>query len=233
MFKKIALASALVGLTYSVNAAQPGAPLETDQEKVSYSFGMIFGQRMQGDLPDVDLETFIQGIRDGYSGGPALLTEQQRAEAMQKFQQQQRDKHMQEFEGMAAENKAKGEQFLAGNKNKEGVVTLASGLQYKILKEGNGPKPGAMDTVKVHYEGSLIDGTVFDSSIARGEPVSFPLSSVIKGWTEGLQLMPTGSKWQLFIPSDLAYGPGGNRGIGPNETLLFVVELLDVQTKIK
>jgi FKBP-type peptidyl-prolyl cis-trans isomerase FklB len=136
---------------------------------------------------------------------------------------------MAKFEQIAEDNKVQGSAFLAENKGKDGVKTTASGLQYRIIKAGTGVKPSASDTVKVHYEGSLINGTVFDSSIKRGEPVSFPVGGVIKGWTEALQIMPEGSKWQLFIPSDLAYGPGGNRNIGPNEVLLFDVELLEVQ----
>jgi FKBP-type peptidyl-prolyl cis-trans isomerase len=125
-------------------------------------------------------------------------------------------------------SKKEGEDFLAANKSKEGVKTTASGLQYKVLKEGKGPKPKSTDTVKVHYRGTLLDGTEFDSSYKRGEPVEFPLDQVIKGWTEGLQLMPAGSKYQFWIPANLAYGEPGNRGIPPNSTLIFEVELLEI-----
>lgn len=227
--KKMLLAAAILSASTITHAAEPVKSLANDEQKVSYSFGLIFGKRMTNDLPDLDLNVFIQGVKDGFKGDSALLTDSQIQQVLTDFQNRQRQEQLQQFEAVAEKNKTTGNAFLADNKDKEGVVTLASGLQYKIVKEGTGAKPSANDTVKVHYSGSLINGTVFDSSIERGEPVSFPVNGVIAGWTEALQLMPEGSKWNLYIPSDLAYGPGGNRNIGPNETLLFEVELLEVQ----
>lgn len=227
--KKMLLAAAILSASTLSHAAEPVKSLETDEQKVSYSFGLIFGKRMTNDLPTLDLNVFVQGLKDGFKGDPALLTDAQIEATLKQFQDSQRQEQLQEFEQIAEKNKAAGDAFLANNKNKEGVVTLANGLQYKVVKAGSGAKPTAESTVKVHYSGSLIDGTVFDSSIERGEPVSFPVNGVIPGWTQALQLMQEGSKWNLYIPSDLAYGPGGNRNIGPNETLLFEVELLEIQ----
>jgi len=227
--KKMLLAAAILSASTLTHAAEPVKSLETDEQKVSYSFGLIFGKRMTNDLPTLDLNVFVQGLKDGFKGDPALLTDAQIEATLKQFQDSQRQEQLQEFEQVAEKNKAAGDAFLANNKNKEGVVTLANGLQYKVVKAGSGAKPTAESTVKVHYSGSLIDGTVFDSSIERGEPVSFPVNGVIPGWTQALQLMQEGSKWNLYIPSDLAYGPGGNRNIGPNETLLFEVESLEIQ----
>jgi len=229
--KRILLAAAILSASTLTQAAEPVKSLETDEQKVSYSFGLILGKRMTSDLPNLDFNVFIQGVKDGFKGDTALLTDSQIQQVLKDFQDKQRQEQLQEFDNIAGKNKTIGDTFLAENKDKEGVVTLASGLQYKIVSEGTGNKPKADDVVKVHYSGSLINGTVFDSSIERGEPVSFPVDGVIPGWTEALKLMPEGSKWSLYIPSELAYGPGGNRNIGPNETLLFEVELLEIQKK--
>ncbi|MCP5207746.1 MAG: FKBP-type peptidyl-prolyl cis-trans isomerase [Hahellaceae bacterium] len=227
--RKLFLVSTLAAIVAMPVVAEELKTLQTDEQKVGYSFGMMLGKRMVSDTPELDINAFVQGIKDGFSGQSPLLTETQINEVIQGFQVKQREVQMAKFEKIAEDNKIQGSAFLAENKGKDGVKTTASGLQYRIIKAGTGVKPSASDTVKVHYEGSLINGTVFDSSIKRGEPVSFPVGGVIKGWTEALQIMPEGSKWQLFIPSDLAYGPGGNRNIGPNEVLLFDVELLEVQ----
>jgi FKBP-type peptidyl-prolyl cis-trans isomerase FklB len=227
--RKLFLVSTLAAIVAMPVVAEELKTLQTDEQKVGYSFGMMLGKRMVSDTPELDINAFVQGIKDGFSGQSPLLTEAQINEVIQDFQVKQREVQMAKFEQIAEDNKVQGSAFLAENKGKDGVKTTASGLQYRIIKAGTGVKPSASDTVKVHYEGSLINGTVFDSSIKRGEPVSFPVGGVIKGWTEALQIMPEGSKWQLFIPSDLAYGPGGNRNIGPNEVLLFDVELLEVQ----
>lgn len=229
--KRMLLAAAILSASTLTQAAEPVKTLETDEQKVSYSFGLILGKRMTSDLPNLDFNVFIQGVKDGFKGDTALLTESQVQQVLKDFQDKQRQDQLQEFENIAEKNKATGDAFLAENKDKEGVVTLASGLQYKMVTEGTGGKPQAGDIVKVHYSGSLINGTVFDSSIERGKPVEFEVEGVIPGWTEALKLMSEGSKWSLYIPSDLAYGPGGNRNIGPNETLLFEVELLEVQKK--
>lgn len=223
----LAVAVSTISITTTAIAKEVKS-LETEEQKVGYGFGLMLGKRMKTDTPELDVDAFIQGMKDGFGGKAPLLTDAQVQQAIQGFQMRQRDQQMAKFEKMAADNKAAGDAFLAENKGKDGIKTTESGLQYKVINEGNGKKPTLEDTVKVHYEGSLISGKVFDSSIKRGEPVSFPVTGVIKGWTEALQLMPVGSKWQLFIPSDLAYGPGGNRNIGPNEVLLFDVELLEV-----
>ena len=227
--KKMLLAAAILSASTLTQAAEPVKALETDEQKVSYSFGLILGKRMTSDLPNLDFDIFIQGIENGFKGEATLLTENQIQQVLKEFQDKQRKEQLQEFDNIAEKNKQIGDTFLAENKDKEGVVTLASGLQYKIVNEGTGNKPKASDLVKVHYSGSLINGTIFDSSIERGKPVNFPVNGVIPGWTEALKLMPEGSKWSLYIPSDLAYGSGGNRNIGPNETLLFEVELLEIQ----
>lgn len=197
----------------------------TTKQKSSYAIGVNIGRSFKQQGLDADTEQLVKGFKDAMAGTIAL-SDAELQEAMMKLQQ----------EMMAAQaakgEKAKGEgaDFLAANKSKEGVKATASGLQYKVLKEGTGPKPKATDTVVAHYRGTLIDGTEFDSSYKRGEPTEFPLNGVIKGWTEGLQLMPVGSKYQFFIPSDLAYGERGAGGqIPPNATLIFEVELVSIK----
>lgn len=227
--KKTLLSLALISASTLSYAAEPLKSLDTQDQKVSYSFGLVLGKRMTNDMPDLQIDVFVQGLKDAYSGSAQLITDEQVAKTLADFQRDLQQKQLEEVQKVGAENKKTGMTFLEANKNKEGVVTLESGLQYKVLTEGKGPQPGSTDVVKVHYTGSLINGSVFDSSIDRGQPVTFPVNGVIAGWTEALQLMPTGSKWQLFIPSDLAYGPNGNRSIGPNETLLFDVELLGIE----
>lgn len=229
--KKALLGLAFIGASSFSYAAEPITSLETQDQKVSYGFGLVLGKRMTNDMPDLQIDVFVQGLKDAYSGDKQLLTDEQVAKILSDFQRDMQQKQMEAVQKAADDNKKTGEEFLAANKNKEGVVTLESGLQYKVLTEGKGPQPGPTDVVEVHYTGSLINGTVFDSSIDRGQSVSFPVNGVIAGWTEALQLMPTGSKWQLFIPADLAYGRNGNRSIGPNETLLFEVELLSIESK--
>ncbi len=226
--KKLVLIAAIAGASVLAHAGDTSQKLTTDEQKTSYGFGMIIGKKLTSDMPAMNIDMFVQGLKDGYSGGPTLMTDEELTQMIQNFQQKQQEAQIAQFEKLAQDNKKAGDAYLKENKAKDGVVTLASGLQYKVIKEGTGAKPGATDTVQVHYRGSLVNGTVFDSSIDRGEPVSFPVNGVIKGWTEALQLMKTGAKWQLSIPSDLAYGPNGNRSIGPNEVLLFDVELLDI-----
>lgn len=228
------LATPLVAMcmlgSINVQAEESGsAKFENNEAKVSYAFGVILGKRMANDLPDMDLEQFQAGLAQSFKGEPQLLSDDEIAKTLSEYQREMQQKQIANLQKLGEENKKLGEAFLAENKQKEGVVTLESGLQYKVLEEGKGPQPGPSDTVQVHYTGTLISGDVFDSSVDRGEPVSFPVNGVIAGWTEALQLMPVGSKWQLYIPADLAYGPNGNRSIGPNETLLFEVELLDIQ----
>jgi len=171
-------------------------------------------------------------LKDALTGGKTLLTDDEARAALTAAQAEVRAKQQEKMQQASAENKKEGDAFLAANKAKDDVVTLPSGLQYKILTAGTGPKPAASDTVVCNYRGTLINGTEFDSSYKRGQPATFPVGGVIKGWTEALQLMPVGSKWQLFIPADLAYGDrGAGADIGPGATLIFEVELLSIQGK--
>jgi FKBP-type peptidyl-prolyl cis-trans isomerase FklB len=226
MKKLIAVALVLSLCTGAVAAQKKGTP-QTKKEKTSYSIGATVGKdmktRMQG--LDIDQTIFLQGLKDAFSGSKTAMSEKDMEATMTAFQQEMMGK----MQAKADKNTKDGETFLAANKKKDGVVTLPSGLQYRILKTGDGPKPTASQTVKCHYRGTLIDGTEFDSSYKRGEPTEFPVSGVIKGWVEALQLMPVGSKWQLFIPSDLAYGPNGPGQIGPNSTLIFEIELISIK----
>jgi FKBP-type peptidyl-prolyl cis-trans isomerase FklB len=207
--------------------------LKTQKDKASYAIGLNIGKSMHKDSVEVDTSILLRGLKDGLAGSKPLLTDDEARAAMVTLQTDLRKKQEEKMLMQGEANKKDGEAFLAENKTKDGVVTLPSGLQYKILKEGTGPKPTATDTVVCNYKGTLLDNTEFDSSYKRGQPATFPVGGVIKGWTEALQLMPVGSKWQLFIPSELAYGarggPGG--GIGPNATLVFEVELMSVQPK--
>ena len=228
MMKKSMLALALSGALATTATAQAQA-LETEQQKLSYSLGLILGERIQADVEELDITAFSQGVEAVFSGEEPALDQQQVAEVMQAFQSRKMEEQRQAMAKLADENSAKGAAYMAENGAKEGVKTTDSGLQYEVLTAGEGKSPKTTDTVKVHYRGHLIDGTEFDSSYARNEPVSFPLDGVIPGWTEGLQLMKEGGKSRLVIPADLAYGPGGmGNAIGPNETLVFEVELLEV-----
>ena len=219
--------------TGTATATKKPAPLElkTDKDKASYAIGMNIGQNLRKQKDDIDPAIVQAGIKDAVAGGTTLLTEEQAKAALVTLQGNMRKKQEEQMQQAAEVNKKEGDAFLAANKTKDGVVTLPSGLQYKILTEGTGPKPTASDSVVCNYKGTLLNGTEFDSSYKRGQPATFPVSGVIKGWTEALQLMPVGSKWQLFVPSDLAYGqrgPGG--GIGPNSTLVFEVELISIKS---
>jgi FKBP-type peptidyl-prolyl cis-trans isomerase len=207
---------------------------KTQKEKLSYAIGLTVGRGLTSNLHrdsvDVDTDTLMQGIKDGLAGGKALMPDEEAKAAISALQADLRKKQAEKMQQLREANKKDGDAFLAANKTKEGVVTLPSGLQYKILTRGTGPKPAATDSVVCNYKGTLIDGTEFDSSYKRGQPATFPVGRVIKGWTEALQLMPVGSKWQLFIPADLAYGPSGNGPtIGPNATLIFEIELLSIK----
>lgn len=205
--------------------------LTTQKDKVSYAIGMNMGMGLRQRSVDVDPDVLAQGIRDALAG-KTLMTESEARAAIIQWQTEMTAK-MEEQRKLAGEtNKNEGAAFLATNKTKESVVALPSGLQYKVLTEGTGAKPTAADTVTVNYRGTLINGKEFDSSYKRGQPATFPVGGVIKGWTEALQLMPVGSKWQLFIPPSLAYGErGAGQDIGPNETLIFEVELISIQEK--
>jgi FKBP-type peptidyl-prolyl cis-trans isomerase len=210
-------------------AEQKVTKLETEKQKVSYMVGMMFGSQLASIKDEIDPAIVAQAMTTTVAGGQSLMTQQEAQEVSQEFSRKMQGKMEAERKAAADRNKAEGEKFLAENKGKPGVKTTASGLQYQVLSEGKGPKPKADDTVRVHYTGTLLDGTKFDSSHDRGQPAEFPLSGVIPGWTEGLQLMPVGSKYKFWIPSNLAYGEAGTPGpIGPNQTLVFEVELLDI-----
>ena len=206
--------------------------LKTPKDKFSYALGMNLGASLHKQAVDVDPNMVAQGLRAALAGGKTLLTQEEAQAALMEVQNELRKKQQEKMQVAGEANKKEGEAFLASNKAKEGVVTLPSGLEYKILKEGTGPKPTASDSVVCNYRGTLINGTEFDSSYKRGQPATFPVGQVIKGWTEALQMMPVGSTWQLFIPPDMAYGPRGpSPEIGPNATLVFEVELLSIKAK--
>lgn len=198
-------------------------------EKVGYSLGFMMAEGNKEAVKDLNLDTFEKGFRDGYEGNDSALTQEQMQEVLMTYQKEQEEQFVKDMENKATENKTAGTAYLAENAKKEGVKQTESGLQYKVLKEGTGKSPKETDVVEVNYEGKLIDGTVFDSSYERGEPIEFPLNQVIAGWTEGLQLMKEGGKYEFYIPSDIAYGEAGNAGIEPNSTLIFTVELLSVK----
>ena len=204
--------------------------LESQADKASYGIGLDIGRNFKQQSIAINPEALAQGIRDGFNGAEPKLSEEDLRAALEGFQSQMMAQQEAGMKGVAERNKKEGEVFLAANKDKPGVVTLPSGLQYIVVKPGAGRKPKPTDTVVTHYRGTLIDGKVFDSSYDRGEPISFPVNGVIAGWTEALQLMPEGAKWQLFVPSQLAYGErGAGPDIGPNATLIFDVELIQVK----
>lgn len=231
--KKTLLALAVTGLVAGCSTP-PEAPvqpkLESTDQKVSYGMGLVLGERMSNDLPNLQMDQFLQGIQHGHAGDEEAkrMSREEIQQALMAYQQQLQEEQSQKTEELANKNLEAGKEFLAENAKREDVKTTESGLQYEVLEKGEGEKPGKTDTVKVHYTGELLSGEVFDSSRERGEPVTFALNQVIPGWTEGLQLMSEGARYKLYIPADLAYGPGGNRAIGPNETLVFDVELLEV-----
>jgi FKBP-type peptidyl-prolyl cis-trans isomerase len=213
-------------------AAKAQAPftLKTQKEKISYAIGMNIGTGMHRQSLQIDPNILLRGLKDALAGGKMLMTDEEAKTVMTQLQSEMRKAQQEKMEQASAANKKEGEAFLAANKSKEGVTVLPSGLQYKILKEGTGPKPTATDTVVCNYRGTLVDGKEFDNSEKHGGPATFPVNGVIKGWTEALQLMPVGSKWQLFLPPDLAYGDrGAGADIGPGATLIFEVELMSIQ----
>ncbi|MGA8300935.1 MAG: FKBP-type peptidyl-prolyl cis-trans isomerase [Terriglobales bacterium] len=233
---KTSTSSASSAKTPAKKKTTAAAPLTSRKDKFSYALGMNIASGLGANLKkqnvEVDWSLVAQGLKDGASGGKTRLTEDEAKAVLTEVQNDVRKEQQEKMKEAADKNKTEGQAFLAANKDKEGVKTTASGLQYKVITEGTGPKPTASDTVVCNYKGTLIDGKEFDSSYKRGEPATFPVSGVIKGWTEALQLMPVGSKWQLFIPSDLAYGErGAGAEIGPNSTLIFEVELISIKPK--
>jgi len=209
--------------------------LKTQKDKVSYAIGMDVGNGLKKNEVDVDPDILARGVKDILAGNKPLMTEDEVKTAITGLQKELQAKQQERAKVLGEKNKKEGEAFLAKNKTKEGVKTLPSGLQYKVITEGKGKSPKANDTVTVQYKGTLIDGTEFDSSFKRGQPATFTVSGVIKGWTEALQLMKEGSKWQLFVPADLAYGASGTPGgpIGPNAVLIFDVELVSIKAQEK
>jgi FKBP-type peptidyl-prolyl cis-trans isomerase FklB len=210
--------------------AEENLVLKNQKDKVSYIIGMDIGKNFMKQSMDIDPDILMKGLKDALSGRKPLLTDQEARETMTVFKKEMMAKQEVLAKKLGEKNKKEGEAFLAENKKTEGVKTLPSGLQYRVIKEGTGRKPKATDKVLTHYRGTLIDGTEFDSSYKRGTPTSFKVNEIIPGWTEALQLMKEGAKWQLFIPSNLAYAERGTgRDIGPNATLIFEVELISIQ----
>jgi FKBP-type peptidyl-prolyl cis-trans isomerase FklB len=213
-------------------AAKTPVPLTltTPKDKASYAIGMNIGKGMHKQSVDVDPAILMRGLKDGLAGGKTLMTDEEAQAALVALQAEMKKQQEEIAKAQGELNKKLGDAFLAANKTKEGVVTLPSGLQYKILQPGTGPKPTAKDVVVCNYRGTLLGGKEFDSSYKRGQPATFPMGQVIKGWTEALQLMPVGSKWQLFLPPDLAYGErSAGPDITPNSTLIFEVELVSIK----
>jgi len=233
MIKAIQTAVVCIGLTALVTACnekEKVVKLDTQTNKASYSIGLQFGSQISKIQDMVNQDAIILGFKDGLTETKSQLTTEEMQTVMQEFQKSMVEKQQAKQKEMATNGKAEGEKFLVANKTKDGVITTASGLQYKILTAGTGASPAATDTVITHYTGTTIDGKVFDSSHKRNAPATFPVNGVIKGWTEALQLMKVGSKWQLFIPSELAYGDrGAGASIGPNQVLIFEIELLQIK----
>jgi len=221
-----AVAASLLAIPSSVRADDA---FKTDQDKVSYSMGVDMGRNLQKQGIEIEPDLLLQGLKDGIAGGTMKMTDEQMQTTMQTFIQGMREKAQTKEKAQGEENKTKGDAFLEENKKKDGWKTTPSGLQYKVITTGTGDKPKATDTVVTQYRGTTIDGTEFDSSYKRNEPAEFPVNAVIPGWTEALQLMTVGSKWQLAIPSSLAYGENAPPQIGPNSVLLFDVELVAIK----
>jgi FKBP-type peptidyl-prolyl cis-trans isomerase FklB len=217
-------------LVASIGLAQDKTALKDQKDKASYSIGLELGNSLKKGKMEISTEKLLKGLNDGLTGAKPLMTEDQIKETMTALQKEMMDKQAAAAKEAGEKNKADGEKFLAENKKKDGVKTTASGLQYKVLKEGTGESPKETDMVITNYKGTLLDGTEFDSSYKRNEPATFPVNRVIKGWTEALLLMKPGSKYQLFVPSGLAYGDRAvGKDIGPNSTLIFEVELVGIK----
>jgi len=220
----------VVGCAAEEAKVAPEVTLDTPMSRISYTIGVNIGQDFKTQKMEVDADILLMGMKDSLAGKELRLTDEEMVSEIQTFQQEMQAKMAAEMEGVAAKNLADGEAFLAENAKQEGVEVTESGLQYKVLEPGEGDSPEAADVATVHYRGTLIDGTQFDSSYDRGQPATFPVGGVIAGWTEALQLMKPGAKWQLTIPAELAYGErGAGQDIGPNATLLFDVELISVE----
>lgn len=227
--KKVLLALTCLGLLAPTACAQEQPPVKTEQQKISYSLGYNIGRDFRQKKLDIDADVLMRGMKDALADRKTALSEEEMRQAMQELQKKMVALQQQQIQQLAEKNEKEGKDFLAANRQKEGVKTTMSGLQYKVISKGTGKKPGPDDKVTVHYRGRLLDGTEFDSSYRRNKPATFPVGGVIPGWTEALQLMKEGAKWQLYIPADLAYGEkGAGPMIGPNATLIFDVELISV-----
>lgn len=234
LFAVMLLMLFVVGCSAEEAKSAPEQKLDTPKNRISYTIGVNIGQDFKGQQMDVDTDLLLKGLKDSLEGKELQLTDEEMVAEIQAFQKEMQAKMVAEREASSGKNQAAGEAFLAENAKKEGVVVTESGLQYKVLEAGEGDSPAASDVVIVHYSGTLIDGTKFDSSYDRGQPATFPVGGVIPGWTEALQLMKPGAKYQLVIPSALAYGErGAGQDIGPNATLLFDVELVSVEKEAK
>ncbi|MBL8298844.1 MAG: FKBP-type peptidyl-prolyl cis-trans isomerase [Rhodanobacteraceae bacterium] len=227
-FLQKSLTAAAVVAALGTAGAAFAQELKTDKDKVSYMVGMDVGKGLSSIKDEIDMAVVIQALQATVKGDKTALSQEDALKVRQDFMTKLQAKRAAEEKVKAETNKKAGDEFLAKNKSKKGVTTTASGLQYEVVKSATGPKPKDTDTVQVHYTGTLLDGTKFDSSVDRGEPATFPLKGVIPGWTEGLQLMPVGSKYKFYIPSNLAYGENGPGPIGPNAMLTFEVELIKI-----
>jgi len=229
--KTLTIVSLCTSLNLLSSLSASATTLETMQQRSGYSIGISYAASLQQQGIEIDSESFIQGFKDSYSGTKPALSQEQMQKAIEELQTVTLAKKAEKEQVAAEKNIAEGKAFLETNKNKAGVKTLASGLQYKVVKQGTGATPKLTDTVTTHYRGTLISGAEFDSSYKRNQPASFPVNGVIPGWTEALQLMKVGDKWQLFIPAELAYGSQAPRGsiITPNSTLIFDIELLAIK----
>ena len=221
------LGSLMAAILFSGNAL--AAELETEAQKLGYIIGMDIGSSLRQQGTDLDLDTLFQAIKATYNDEPLAMTPEEAATIRESFVAKRRAEAEADRASSGAANAAEGDKFLLENSQKDGVQMTDSGLQYEVLEMGDGPRPSATDKVKVHYRGTLLNGEEFDSSYSRGEPISFALNQVIPGWTEGVQLMPVGSKFMFYVPPNLAYGPAGGGPIGPNATLIFQVELLGIE----
>jgi FKBP-type peptidyl-prolyl cis-trans isomerase FklB len=230
LFSALFLLMFVVGCAAEEAKVAPEVKLDTPKSRISYTIGVNIGQDFKTQNMDIDTDLLLMGLKDSLTGKESRLTDEEMASEIQAFQEKMQAKMVAEMEVATAKNQAAGEAFLAENAKKDGVVVTESGLQYKVLEPGEGDSPAAADVATVHYRGTLIDGKQFDSSYDRGQPATFPVGGVIAGWTEALQLMKPGSKWQLVIPAGLAYGErGAGQDIGPNATLMFDVELISVE----
>ncbi len=228
--KRVVVVVVALALFWAEGFAQKKAELKTQKQKASYGIGMEIGKNFKEQFPDVDVDAMVRGFRDALAGTKTAIPQAELDSVMTAFQQDMMQRRTERMAAIGSKNLKDGETYCSENKAKPGVVTLPSGLQYRIIKEGTGPKPTPKDTVVCNYRGTLINGKEFDSSYKRGQPAEFVLGQVIPGWIEALQMMPVGSKWELVIPANLAYGERSmGADIGPNSTLVFEVELLGIK----